>query len=61
MKYYSAIRKNENLPLATTWIDLEGLNKINQRKTNTVLLLMYEIQKIKQMDKYNKTETDSQK
>ena len=43
MKYYSAIRKNENLPLATTWIDLEGLNKINQRKTNTVLLLMYEI------------------
>ena len=37
MKYYSAIRKNEILPLATTWMELEGikmLSEISQRKTN---------------------------
>ena len=38
MEYYSAIKKKEILPLAATWIDLEGimLSEINQRKTNTV-------------------------
>ena len=25
MEYYSAIEKNENLPFATTWMDLEGI------------------------------------
>ena len=34
--YYSAIKKNEILPSATTWMDLEGkiLSEINQRRTN---------------------------
>ena len=38
MEYYSAIKKKEILPLAATWIDLEGimLSEINKRKTNTV-------------------------
>ena len=38
MEYYSAIKKNEILPLVTTWMDLEGimLSEISQtEKTNT--------------------------
>ena len=36
MEYYSAIKKNEILPFATMWMELEGiiLSEINQRKTN---------------------------
>ena len=37
--YYSAIKKNEILPFAETWMDLEGLipSEINQKeKTNTL-------------------------
>ena len=33
MKYYSAIRKKQILPFATTWVQLEGI--IRQRKINT--------------------------
>ena len=35
MEYHSAIKKNEILPFATTWMDLEGimLSEISQRKT----------------------------
>ena len=38
MKYFSAIKKKEILPLAATWMDLEGimLSEISQTKTNTV-------------------------
>ena len=34
MEYYSAIKKNEILPFATTWIELEGiiLSKIRERQ-----------------------------
>ena len=34
MGYYSAIKKNEMLPFATTWMELEGimLNEISQRQ-----------------------------
>ena len=35
MEYYSAIQKDEILPFATTWMELEGimLSEISQRKT----------------------------
>ena len=39
MEYYSAIKKNEILPSATTWMEMfKGimLNEVSQRKTNTV-------------------------
>ena len=42
MEYYSAI-KNENLPFATTWMELERimLSEISQRKTNIVCYHLY--------------------
>ena len=38
MGYYSAIKKNEILPFASTWMDPDDilLSEISQRKTNTV-------------------------
>ena len=38
MKYYTAIQKNEILPFATTWMELEGimLSEISQRKTTII-------------------------
>ena len=38
MEYYSAIKKNEILPFATMWMELEGimLSEISQRKTNII-------------------------
>ncbi|KAF0883172.1 LORF2 protein, partial [Crocuta crocuta] len=37
-EYYTAIKKNEILPFATTWMDFEGimLSKLRQRKTNII-------------------------
>ena len=39
MEYYSAIKKNEILPFATTWMEPEGimLSEISQSKTNIQL------------------------
>ena len=38
MEYHSPIRKNEILPFATTWMELEGitLSEISQRKTDSI-------------------------
>ena len=51
MEYYSAIKKNEILPFAATWMDLEVimLSEISQRKINTVWYHLYVESK-----KYNK-------
>ena len=44
LKYYSAIKKNEILPFATMWMELEGimLSEISQRKTKIILFHLYE-------------------
>ena len=38
MEYYSAIKKNEIMPFAATWMDLEmiTLSEVSQIKTNTI-------------------------
>ena len=61
MDYYSAIKKNEILPFASTWMNLEGitLSEISQAETNTVWFHLY-VESKKQMNKHNKTETDLQ-
>ena len=37
-EYYSAIKKNEIMPFAATWMDLEIiiLNEVNEKKTNAI-------------------------
>ena len=41
MEYYSAIKKNEILPFAITWMDLEGimLSEISQTEKDTYCLM----------------------
>ena len=41
MEYYSAIKKNEIIPFAATWMDLEIiiLSEANQRQKNIILLI----------------------
>ena len=53
-------KKNENVPLATTWMDLKSilLSEISQRKTNTARLQLY-VKSEKQTNKHNTTETAS--
>ena len=38
MEYYSAIKNNEIMPFAATWMDLEIiiLSEVSQRKTNII-------------------------
>ena len=38
MEYYSTTKKNEIIPTAATWMDLENimLSEISQRETNTI-------------------------
>ena len=61
--YYSAIKKNEILPFVTTWMDIEGiiLNEVSQtEKDKYCMFYLYaESEKQNQMNKHNKTETDS--
>ena len=43
MEYYSAIKKNEIMPFAATWMDLEIiiLSEVSQTKTNIIGYRLY--------------------
>jgi len=42
MKYYSAIKNNENLPFATTWMDLNAmLSEVSQTKNNVTCFYLH--------------------
>ena len=41
MKYYSAIRRNEIVPIVTTWMNLESiiLSEVSQREKEKYLMI----------------------
>ena len=43
MEYYSAVKNNEMMPFAATWMDLEIviLIEVSQRKTNIIWYHLY--------------------
>ena len=60
MEYYSVIKKNEILPSATIWRDLEGivLRGKNQRKINAIWFYLY-VESKEQNKWTNNTEANS--
>ena len=65
MKYYSAMKKNEIMAFAATWMGLEiftlSKKQVRKRKTNTVWYHLYVEPKKNDTNKLiYKTETDSQ-
>ena len=63
MEYYSDIKKNEIMPFAASWMDLEiiTLSEVRQRKKNIILRsLICGILKNDTNELIYKTETDSQ-
>ena len=62
MEYYSAIEKNEIIPFAATWMDLENikLSEISQRKTKIYDITYMWNLKNNTSECIYKTETNSQ-
>ena len=56
MDYYSAIKKNETVPFATTWIDLEIiiLSEISQKDRYHMISLICGIYNMTQMNLFTK-------
>ena len=61
MGYYSAIKKNEIMPFAASWMELEIaiLSEVIQKKTNTIWYHLYVESKICYKWTYLQTETES--
>ena len=59
MEYYSAMRKKDILPFATTWMDLEGiiiLSEISQREKDRYSMNFSHLKNLKKKKKKNLTE-----
>ena len=56
MEYYTAIIKNEIMPFATTWMNLDIiiLNEVSQTKTNIMILLLFGFKNKMQMNLFTK-------
>ena len=61
MEYYSAIKKNETMPFAATWMDLEIiiLSEVSHRQISYDITYMWNL-KYDTNELIYKTETDSQ-
>ena len=59
MEYYSAIKKNEIIPFAATWMDLESgmLNEVSQREKD----ISYDISYTWNLKRDNKNELTKQR
>ena len=64
MEYYSALQKNETLPFATMWMDLECiiLSEIchTEKDKYSMLSLIYGMYQINYRNVHNNREIDSQ-
>ena len=64
IEYHPAIKTNEIMPFAATWMDLDIsiLKEVRQRKTNIIqyFLLIYGIENRIQMNLFTKQKQDSQ-
>ena len=58
MEYYSAIKRNEFLPFAAIWMDMEDImfSEISQTKIPYITTYMWNL--INKTNEYNKTEID---
>ena len=66
MEYYSSIKSDEMLPFSSMWMDLENIilsEKCHTEKDKYCVCfhLYVEYKKIRHMNAYSKTESDSQR
>ena len=65
MEYYSAVKKSEIMPFVTMWVDLESImfSEINHPEKDKYSVITYlwnlKKKKKKEMNVYNKTDTEN--
>ena len=56
MEYYSAIKRNEIMPLAATWMDLEIIteSEVRERQMSYDMVYMWNLKRMVQMNLFTK-------